>query len=137
MMRLHQGSFGGTRSLSGGGEAYRLSDAADAVQVAITVGDLLGNPTVAVRHAISRDDCVFDLALKRGREAVPDYCKPGFELIVMHGVFSLVARTELPRSTLIEGQVSRLIWYVERNLGVVARRAHDRSNTDTNECQRT
>ena len=91
MMRLHQGSFGGTRSLSGGGEAYRWSDAADAVQVAITVGDLLGNPTVAVRHAIGRDDRVLDFAFERGREAMPYSCEPGFELIVVHGVLSLVS----------------------------------------------
>jgi hypothetical protein len=111
-MCLHQGSFGGTRSLAGGGETYRWSDAADAVQVAIRVRDVLGDSTVAVRHAIGRDDGILDLAFERGREAVSYYGKAAFELIVVHGALPL-SSYQLLRQTLIVGQVSRLIWYVD------------------------
>jgi hypothetical protein len=88
-MGLHQGCFGDTRRLAGGGEADRWTNAADAVQVAIGIRDMLGDATAAVRHAIGRDDGIPDFALERSREPVPYSCKPGFELIVVHGVPSV------------------------------------------------
>jgi hypothetical protein len=43
MMGLHQCAFGGACCLAGGSEADRWSDAADAVQMTIRVGDTLDN----------------------------------------------------------------------------------------------
>ncbi|HTF78365.1 MAG TPA: hypothetical protein VK620_29330, partial [Bradyrhizobium sp.] len=42
-MGLHQRGFGGACRLAGGGETDRWSNAADAVQMAIRVGDTLDN----------------------------------------------------------------------------------------------
>ena len=52
VMRRHQGHFGSVRSLAGGGEADRRSDAADAVQKAIGFGDMLGNTVTAAGHLV-------------------------------------------------------------------------------------
>jgi hypothetical protein len=84
-IRLHQGHFGGARSLAGGGEADRGPDAADAVQMAVGFGDMLDNAVTAAGHVVGRDDCLCDLALERGCKAVPYPGQAGFELIGVHG----------------------------------------------------
>jgi hypothetical protein len=81
---LHQGHFGGARSLAGGGEADRGPDAADAVQMAVGFGDMLDNAVTAAGHVVGRDDCLCDLALERGCKAVSYYGQAGFELIGVH-----------------------------------------------------
>jgi hypothetical protein len=89
MMCLQQGPFGGTRRCSGGGETHRWADSGHAVKVTIRVRDVLSNLIAAVRHAVDQDECIPDLALERGREAVSYYCKSSFELIIVHDVLSL------------------------------------------------
>jgi hypothetical protein len=108
VMRRHQGHFGSVRSLAGGGESDRRSDAADAVQKAIGFGDMLGDSIAAAGHVDGRDDGVCDLALERGCKAVSYYGQAGFELIGLH-VLSLVPLQQLLRQTLNVSQVSRLI----------------------------
>jgi hypothetical protein len=71
---------------------------------------------------IGRDDCVCDLALERGCEAVPYSGKADFKVIGVHGVLPWLLRRKLPRQTLIVGQVLRLIWCVD-NIYLFGRRA--------------
>jgi hypothetical protein len=107
-MRRHQGHFGSMRSLAGGGESDRRSDAADAVQEAIGFGDMLGDTVAAAGHVDGRDDGVCDFALERGRKAVSYYGQAGFELIGVH-VISFVPLQQLPRQASIVSEVSRFI----------------------------
>src|ERR1700682_1249684 len=113
-MCLHQCCFGGARSRAGRGESDRRANAADAVQVTIRVRHILDNPTFTASHVIGRDECVRDLALERGGEAVPSSGKADFKVIGVHGVLPWLLRLrKLPRQTLIVGQVLRLIWCVD------------------------
>jgi hypothetical protein len=108
VMRRHQGHFGGARSLAGGGESDRRSDAADAVQKAIGFGDMPVDTVAAAGHVDGRDDGVCDLALERDCKAVSYDGQAGFESIGVH-VISFVPLPQLPRLALNAGQVSRFI----------------------------
>src|ERR1700737_4935989 len=121
-MCLHQCCFGGARSCAGRGESDRRANAADAVQVTIRVRHMLDNPTFTASHVVGRDECVCDLALERGGEAVPYSGKADFKVIGVHGVLPWLLRSKLPRQTLIVGQVFRLIWCVD-NIYLFGRRA--------------
>jgi hypothetical protein len=122
-MCLYQGALGSTGSLACGGEADRRSDAADTVQVAKGVRDMLDNASLAAGHAIDADDSILDLAFQRGRKAVPNPGKANFELICVHGALPWVLSGELPRQTLIVSQVLRLIWCVDNFPRSIAVRA--------------
>jgi hypothetical protein len=70
-MCLQQGALGGAGGLASGGEADCGSDAADGMQVAKGVRDILDNATLTSGHAINADDSILDLAFQRSRKAVP------------------------------------------------------------------
>jgi hypothetical protein len=108
VMRRGQGHFGSVRRLAGRGEADRRSDAADAVQKAIGIGDVLGNAVTAVGHLVGRDDRVCDLVLECGRKAVAYSGQAGFELIGVH-VLSLVPLTPACASDLERGLFDKWI----------------------------
>jgi hypothetical protein len=76
---------------------------------------VLDHAVVAAGHVVRRDHGGFDLALERGRKAVPYSGKTDFELIVHEGLPWLLCTKHLPQ-VLSVGQVSRLIYRVDNIL---------------------